>query len=156
MDTQTFREAFVEWVLRQEGKPYCWPHEFNGYSGKDLPGCKYPGTFDCSGLMTNGLYHASAGRLDHRAMWNAQKLHDMLKHIERSEAQVGDLVFYGHGSNMISHVMMVAPEGKVFGACGGTHLTINPTIAHTLGARVRFRPSPDYRADLISFGLLPD
>lgn len=123
------------------GKPYVW-------------GAKGPDTFDCSGVVT-WLLHEVGGP-DWRALHNAQRLWNELEPTDRPAP--GDLAFYGHGKNLISHVMVCfdgGPNGRVFGACGGNQYTTSAELAAKIGARVRFRNTKDYRPDFKGFRKLP-
>jgi hypothetical protein len=147
------RAAFLEFVLSKDGLPYCWPTEENRYSGKDLRHAKYKDCYDCSGLVTAGLYHASGGKLDWRSTTNAYRLMHLLP--ETHEPRPGDLAFYGPGRNLVNHVMIVLGEKdrdlQVYGACGGNSYVTSPDIARAKGARVRTRKSHTYRPDFLGF-----
>lgn len=148
--------AFVAWVLSKENLPYCWPTEENKYSGKDLRGAKYKDCYDCSGLITSGLYAATQKRLDWRANTNAQLLYKKCQPLTEKQAKGKVcLAFYGHGLNALNHVMLVLPDGRAFGACGGNSSTTSPELAAKQGARVRYRPTHAYRPDFKGFRALP-
>lgn len=145
--------AFIDFVLSKEGCPYVWPTKENGYSGKDLKGALYQDVYDCSGLVTSGLYAATKGKLDWRSDHSAQKLFEECPELE-FVGQKPALAFYGPGKNMITHVMLVVPDGRVFGACGRSD-SISPAIAEKHGYRVRFQDNPNYRSDLRGFRKIP-
>lgn len=153
VEVEARRAAFLEFVLAKEGLPYCWPTEENNYSGKDLPHAKYKDCYDCSGLVTAGLYAATGGKLDWRSTTNAYRLMKLLP--ATIEPRPGDLAFYGPGTNMVNHVMIVLGEKdrdlQVYGACGGNHYVTSPAIAKAKGARVRARKSHLYRPDFLGF-----
>lgn len=153
IEIEARRAAFLEFVLSKEGAPYCWPTEENRYSGKDLLNAKYKDCYDCSGLVTAGLYAASGHKLDWRGSTNASRLMRLLP--ETHDPRPGDLAFYGAGRNLVSHVMIVLGEKdrslQVYGACGGNHHTTSPEIAKKTGARVRARTSHTYRPDFLGF-----
>lgn len=148
--------AFVAWVLSKENLPYCWPTEANGYSGKDLKSAKYKDCYDCSGLITSGLYAATQKRLDWRANTNAQLMMKKCQPLSEKDAKgKACLAFYGPAMNMVNHVMLVLPDGRSFGACGGNSAVTSPEIAVKKGARVRYRPTHAYRPDFLCFRALP-
>jgi len=152
-----YRLRYMDFILNQEGKYYCWPTDENNYSGKGLKNAKYPETFDCSGLVTAGLYRASGGSTDYRATHNCNKLWNLLEDV--AEPEMGDLAFYGPGKNMVTHVMTVlghiGSNLAVYGACGGDSAVVTPVIAKAKGARVRLRNSHLYRPDFLGFKRLP-
>ncbi len=140
---------------------YCWPTESNGYSGKDLKTALYPRVYDCSGLVTCSLFDASG--IDRRATWNAMRL--MKSCAAVTDPKPGDLCFYGSSLSQISHVMIYVgatekrPKGilqtvRCFGSSGGDRRTITPTIALSMGAKVRGYTSHKYRPDFLCFGRL--
>lgn len=128
------RKAFLDWCLKQEGKSYIW-------------GAKGPDTFDCSGLVTAGIY--AAGGPDWRAFWSSAVLYTNLQKVETPEA--GDLVFYGNAAGRVSHVMVVWGDGRVFGAAGGGRQTTTPSP----GARVLFRRGVKYRNGFMGYRKFP-
>lgn len=147
---------FVAWVLSKENMPYCWPTAENGYSGKDLKSAKYKDCYDCSGLITSGLYAATGKRIDWRANTNAQLLLKKSQPLTDKQAKgKACLAFYGPAMNMINHVMLVLPDGRSFGACGGNSAVTSPEIAAKKGARVRYRATHAYRPDFRCFRAIP-
>lgn len=140
-------QRFLAFVLSKEGRPYCWPHPSNGYSGKDLASAKYRDTYDCSGLVTAGVYHATEGAVDWRAMVGSASLYEALPLLEKPEPLC--LAFYGKPG--VSHVMVCMEDGRVYGARGGNHATLTPEIAARQGASVRWAPTAAYRKDLRGF-----
>jgi hypothetical protein len=145
---------FIDFVLSKEGCDYVWPLPENNYSGKDLKIAKYQNVYDCSGLVTSAIYHATRGRVDWRSAKNAQALFDSCKDLERS-GQRPCLAFYGVAKNMIEHVVVVLPDGRIIGANGGGRWCSSPDKAKEKGARVRFYSSPNYRKDLKGFKQIP-
>lgn len=148
------RADFLNRILSHEGKPYIW-----GYKGLKWQ-CDANGEpigFDCSGLVTDGLYHATKGRLDWRANYNCNKLWEACKPLEDGDKpDAGDLVLYGHGKNMLTHVMVYMADGRVYGASGGnSDFTTLERARLSPFARVKFRDSPTYRADFKGFRKLP-
>lgn len=126
--------------------PYIWASKGLELKKKDLT-VKYPvmQASDCSGLVTCGIWYATQGAVDLRADHNCNGL---WKAYDEVKAPLpGDLAFYGFGKNMLSHVMIVNGDGRVFGASGGGHLCTTPEKAHSLDARVKFKNSADYRPD---------
>lgn len=148
-------DDFLSFCLSKENCDYVWPHPSNNYSGKDLKIGKYKNAYDCSGLITSGLYHATKGRLDWRANKNAQALFDSVKHIHSRPKNEPCLAFYGAGKNAINHVMLVLKDGRAFGACSGGSWCLTPEVAKKKGARVRFRTNHLYRDDFRGFGEIP-
>lgn len=147
---------FVAWVLSKENLPYCWPTAENGYSGKDLKSAKYKDCYDCSGLITAGIYAATGKRIDWRANTNAQLLLKKSQPLTDKQAKgKACLAFYGPAMNMINHVMLVLPDGRSFGACGGNSAVTSPEIAAKKGARVRYRATHAYRPDFRCFRAIP-
>jgi cell wall-associated NlpC family hydrolase len=140
-------------AYKRKGYYYCWPDESNSYSGKDLPGAKYPDTYDCSGLVTSSVYEGTKHRIDRRSTWNAQRLFHNCSRIEKKDLQPGDLVFYGANRDHVTHVMMWTGS-EVYGSSGGDHRTLTPEIAHQMNASVKGYSSELYRHDFICFGRL--
>lgn len=150
----SLRLDYLKWVQRQaeRGVPYCWPDERNGYAGKGLRHPEEPEALDCSGTVTCGLYNATGGRIDWRANYNAARLFLELAPTEKPEP--GDLCFYGPPGR-INHVMTWVGDGTVVGACGGNRDTLSIEIAQKNGARVKYRPTHEYRVDFRGFRRLP-
>jgi murein DD-endopeptidase len=126
---------FLTRALAYEGRPYFW--------GRDGPDA-----FDCSGLIACTLLEC--GGPDWRSTHTAQRLFDVLPRVEAKDAQPGDLVFYGP-PHRITHVMIVATQGRVYGACGGDSSTTTLELAKARGAGVRFRKAVAYRRDVRGF-----
>lgn len=145
------RDAFLKVIIGFVNQPYIWPTPTNLYSGKGLPGAMYKDCHDCSGTVTDGLYQASGGTVDWRALYNAQRLWETC--IPTNNPTAGDLAFYGKGPQSISHVMVVLAKGVV-GASGGDHTTVTPELAHARGAMVKSYPNHLYRDDFVGFGIL--
>ena len=89
------RIRFLDAAFSRFGCYYTWPDESNSYSGKDLPNAKFHQVYDCSGLVTCSLFDSTAGKIDRRATWNAQKLMKNCMLVEEKDLQPGDLCFYG-------------------------------------------------------------
>jgi cell wall-associated NlpC family hydrolase len=147
-------DSFIEFVLSKEGCDYVWPDKTNNYSGKDLTNAQFKNVYDCSGLVTSGLYHATKGRIDWRSTKNAQALFDSCKDLDKP-GQTPSLAFYGHGKNMIEHVVIVLKDGSTIGANGGGSWCVTPEKARERAARVRRYPSPEYRKDLKGLKQIP-
>jgi hypothetical protein len=148
-------DDFLTFCLSKENCDYVWPHPSNNYSGKDLKIAKYKNVYDCSGLITSGLYAATGGALDWRSGTNAQALFDKCKRLETRPKGKPCLAFYGPGKNAINHVMLVLGDGRAYGACGGGSWCLTPELAKSKGARVRFRTSHLYRSDFRGFCAIP-
>lgn len=153
------KDKFVDFVLSKEGCDYIWPTAENRYSGKDLPGALFKNVYDCSGLITAGVWYATDHKIDWRGSHNCRKLIQECKELSQAlgeRPKVGDLAFYGPGINAPTHVMMYCADGRVFGAGrGGGPYTTTPEIARKKGARVGYRPSHLYRPDFLGFFRLP-
>ena len=80
-----------------EGKPYVW-------------GADGPSQFDCSGLVMYALKHQYGIDFPHYS--GAQ--YGMTEHIPKSEAKMGDLVFWGKGGS--EHVGVYAGGNRYFSA----------------------------------------
>ncbi len=137
-------EKYLTALLKQEGFPYIWPCEANGWSAKGRLGCDYPDGRDCSGAVTWALW--KAGYPDVRANTSAQKMWTEWRRTDSPEA--GDLILYGRDKHA-SHVMTLLADGTVFGATGGNSDTTTPAQAFKHGACVQHRPSPEYRPDRV-------
>ncbi len=134
-------DDFLRYVLSQEGAPYVWAgkgehvagkrHDFRRKNGSPLM------VFDCSGLVTWALK---------RSGWKAARefnSHGMWMHWRRTDKpQSGDLIIYGR-PQLASHVEVLMPDGRYFGAIGGNSKTTQPTF----GAAVQYRKRA--RADVL-------
>lgn len=138
-------ERFLRVVLAMADVPYLW-------------GGKSPGRgLDCSGTVTLGLW--LAGGPDWRATHDCDRLWAACEYVEETEAQPGDLAFYGRrkpdGALDCTHVMVLLPGGRVWGATGGDSTTTSRAIAEAKGARVKAKPLVRYRQDFVGFRRLP-
>lgn len=123
------RGAFLDACLAHLGKPYRW-----GGNG--------PANFDCSGYvgyiwrqldLRSGDYTADAMYDNFRlGNWPAVK-------VAPKDAQLGDLVFFGTGTNA-AHVVFALSPGHVLGATGGGKATTTDAKAKQQGAAVRVDP----------------
>lgn len=141
---------FLEAVKKFEGQLYCWPEAYNNYSGKGLSTARYKDCHDCSGTVTDGLFHSTNGLVDLRTNTNAQGLFNATLRVDSPKA--GDLCFYGSSPQHVSHVMVRMDNGTVFGASGGDHRTVTPEIARKMNANVRYESNVHYRHDFVAFG----
>lgn len=152
------KERFLKWLAEraEEGTPYCWPAESNGYLGKGLKSPERPVALDCSGAVTCGLYVATGGRIDWRADKNAQRLWMELPGLKvGDQPEPGDVACYGTLAHC-SHVMVMAEDGhRVVGAAGGDRRTLTVEIARATGAQVKYRRHHLYRPDFIGWRRLP-
>ena len=89
------RVIAYEYAVAQAGKPYCW--------GGDGPSC-----YDCSGLVYEAYLHA--GILLPRTTYG-MLASPLLVQVSRSQAERGDLAFFGPG-----HVEMVDTPDVSLGA----------------------------------------
>ncbi len=107
----------VDWALAQVGTPYIW--------GGETPGVG----FDCSGLV-QAAYRAAGITLPRVA----QDQYDAGQQLQPSAPlEPGDLVFFGGGTENVSHV------GIYVGTQGGQAIMVD--APHT-GAHVRTEPFP--------------
>jgi len=116
---------FLDLVAAQEGAPYVWAGkgEFvagkrHTFAGSDGQPCL---VFDCSGLVTWSL---------RKCGWQSPRelnSHGMWMHWRRTDKpQPGDLIIYGQPGKA-SHVEVLMPDGRYFGAIGGNSKTLKPT-----------------------------
>jgi peptidoglycan DL-endopeptidase CwlO len=120
----------MHWAKTQKGKPYCY--------GGEGSATRSASCYDCSGLVMTAYAHAgiSLPRTT-GGMWGSSRL----KHISRSAAHWGDLVFWFSGGRA-SHVEFLAGDHLTlsFGAhhsgtrIGYRHLYGTPHFAHVVGA----------------------
>lgn len=102
------RADFLKAVESHLGAPVLW-------------GAKGPDVFDCSGLVTTGIWQA--GGPDLRHLENAQALHDHSRALGAGPSDLalpGDLVFYGADDKHIIHVATLDEFGGVISADGAT------------------------------------
>jgi cell wall-associated NlpC family hydrolase len=133
------REHLVNLALKLVGCPYIWGGS-NPWTG-----------FDCSGFVV--WVYQVFGLLP-SGDWTAQELYErfLAKLPQYSgPALSGDLVFYGHSRQVISHVMLQVTPELVVGASGGDHTCLTVEGARRRGAMVKVKPL-HYRSDLV--GLL--
>ena len=155
MGTPTKLALFLTYIRSKEGMPYCWPTQENNYSGKGWKHAKYKDCYDCSGLVTDGIFWATGGKLDYRMSTNCIQLLRLCRRVPDTEVKAGDFAFYGADPHSTTHVM-VALERQgdvvpVFGASGGNSDVTSPAIAKKKGARVRSRSTHLYRRDFLGF-----
>ncbi len=143
-------KLFYAELLKQEGFPYVWPSEANRWSGKGLPNSMYPTGRDCSGTVTSALFNANY-RPDLRAIANTRWMWANWK--EAPNPLPGDLALYADmKTNVICHVMTLMEDGRVFGADGAGSECYSPEIAKKKNAKVQWRSSPHYGAQLKLMG----
>jgi cell wall-associated NlpC family hydrolase len=144
------RAAFLEWCHAQLGAPYRWggkgaavwtPRGLIVSDWADESGLSIL-AYDCSGFVTTGLH--DIGGPDWRAGKGADELANTLPRVD--VPQPGDVVCYGP-PGQTTHVMVVTEGGRVIGACGGDHTTTTLEQAVKQAAKVKIRPSIDYRPD---------
>lgn len=140
-------DRFLALAVSQEGAPYIWAGKGEYVAGrrhthKDAHGVPLL-VFDCSGLVTWCLrrlgWHSRVEMNAHR-MWTLWR--------RTNKPQSGDLILYGKPS-LCSHVEIVMPDGRFFGAMGGGSKTTSPTAI----AKVQYRWKP--RADVLGCVINP-
>jgi murein DD-endopeptidase len=128
-------QKYLTAIADMGGAPYVWQGKgrslWHPVKGLVPHNFDVPLVFDCSGLVTWGLYEA--GWKDWRASHSAETLRTELQRIDEPEA--GDLVLYGSPGHA-THVETVMPDGSLYGAIGGGPQTTKPDPER---ARVRFR-----------------
>lgn len=135
------RTRFIAYLYSKLNRPVLW-----GAKGTaKLDNVVVEGVFDCSGLVTCGLYNAGAG-VDLRATHRSQHLYDATKPTDNPVE--GDLVFYGKGK--VEHVGVWLPGGKVLTASGATPSVPDILAALKARAHVEIRPVLKYRTDFIA------
>lgn len=93
--TNSIQNALVQLAYQQLGKPYIW-------------GAKGPDSFDCSGL-TYYIYANTAGH--YIGGWTGDQQNSGTQ-ISVSEAQPGDLLFWGAPTGTTSHVAIYVGNGQ--------------------------------------------
>ena len=140
-------EKFLSLAATQEGAPYVWAGK-----GESVFGALHPFTnkdgkpqlvLDCSGLVTWCLH--KAGWQVKGQFW-ADRMWKEWPHTDAPEP--GDLVLYGSPLKS-THVEIVMPDGRFFGAIGGGSKTTKPTP----GACVQYRSKP--RRDVLGYVVNP-
>lgn len=92
----TYQSGVLHEAQRHQGKPYQW-------------GAVGPYKFDCSGYT---LY--VFGRFGKKLPHNAAKQYAAVRHISKSNRQIGDLIFTRNSSGSIYHVGIYAGNGKIW------------------------------------------
>ena len=138
-------ERFLAVVAAQEGLPYVWAGKGEYIAGKrhDFVTQGRRLVFDCSGLITWALRQCgwkSPREFSSNGMW---------MHWRRTDKpQVGDFIIYGK-PQLASHVEVLMPDGRCFGAIGGNSKTVKPTP----GAFVQYRKKK--REDVLGYLINP-
>lgn len=129
---------FLAATLSREGRPYLFAQ-------------KGPNTFDCSGLVTWSIW--TAGGVDLRRTFAASTMWERFEPCQRPAPGELALALYGFPADppVVDHVMVVMPDGRVYGACGGDRGTTTLAIAKLRGAKVQYRSGPDYRPDFLGY-----
>jgi cell wall-associated NlpC family hydrolase len=120
------RGQFMDALLAHLGKPYRW-----GGNG--------PANFDCSGYVGYVWRQLNLRQGDYTAdaMYDNFRLGNWpAVNVAPEDADLGDLVFYGSGTNA-GHVVFALSPGHVIGATGGGKGTTTDEIARKAGAAVR-------------------
>lgn len=140
-------EKFLSFAASQEGAPYVWAGK-----GETVAGSLHPFldkndmqqlVFDCSGLVTWCL--RKAGWQVKGQFW-ADRMWKEWPHTDAPEP--GDLVLYG-APHKATHVEIVMPDGRFYGAMGGGSRTTKPVE----GACVQYRKSR--RRDILGYVVNP-
>lgn len=139
-------EKFLTLIAAQEGAPYIWAGKGETVAGKLHPFLTKNDmqqlVFDCSGLVTWAL--RKAGWKSKSEFWSDR----MWKEWPHTDApEPGDLILYGTGK--ATHVEVLMPDGRFFGAIGGGSRTTKPTP----GAKVQYRTKP--RRDVLGYVVNP-
>lgn len=132
----TVRERFCQIALKHIGDAVVWNQ-------------KGPNVFDCSGLVTFSLW--AAGGPDFRVTHNSQRLANGTPNIITGpvEARPGDLVFFGHDFDKVSHVGIWMAGGHCLSADGATPKIKDLATALSFPThRVRLHDSVLFRKDL--------
>lgn len=146
----TYRERFIDWCRMQLGKPVLW-------------GSKGPDIFDCSGLVTRGLYELtlpleSELLIDWRGSHNTDRLFAELAPV-LGEPQPGDFAFYAPEKPRddfdVEHVVVVIDGGLVITADGASSRIHTLEAAKEAHAIVRVRGDVNYRKRLAGFRRFP-
>lgn len=146
----TYRERFLDWCRAQLGKPSLW-------------GSKGPEAFDCSGLITRGLYELtlelpSEQRIDWRATHNTDRLFSELAPVV-GDPTPADFAFYRPGVPLfdgdVEHVVVVIEGGLVITADGASSRIHTLEAAKEIHAIVRVRGDVSYRKHLAGFRRFP-
>lgn len=119
------REQFLIYMMNFIGLPYIW--------GGDNPKVG----LDCSGLvqiLLAWLHMDPPGDQTADGLMRYFEKHGTV--IDASQAQLGDLVFYGD-SKRATHITMALGNGLMIEAGGGGPKCTTPEIARKLGACVR-------------------
>jgi len=109
-------------------------------------GSNGPLSFDCSGLICEGL--RSIGLLGRTDM-NAQDLCFLFRDHPKEKAVIGDLLFFGKDIGHVTHVAICCEDGFMLEAGGGDSKTKTLADAKKTMAMVRIRPIK-WRGDLIA------
>jgi cell wall-associated NlpC family hydrolase len=140
-------DRFLALAISQQGAPYIWAGKGEYVAGrrhthKDAHGVPLL-VFDCSGLVTWCLRRLG---WQSRVEMNAHRMWTLWRRTDKP--QPGDLILYGKPS-LCSHVEIVMPDGRFFGAMGGGSKTTSPTAI----AKVQYRWKP--RADVLGYVINP-
>jgi len=127
------RQYIIALAMKFLGTPYVWG------------GCT-PAGFDCSGFV---IWILQVFNILPAGDWTAAML--AKRFTVTTSPQIGDLVFYGRASDVITHVMFFAGVNAdtgpmVVGASGGDHTTTTIEAARLKGAMVKYK-GQDYRRD---------
>lgn len=136
-------ERFLALALSQEGAPYVWAGKGEYVAGKRHAFLNSNGiqrlVFDCSGLVTWCLRRCG---WQSRVEYNTNRIWREMPKTDKP--QPGDFVLYGK-PELASHVEIVMPDGRTYGAIGGNSKTLQPTP----GAKVQYRERK--RTDLLGY-----
>lgn len=140
------REVFVDYCVRQLGKPVYWGAKGDYVVDGDGVRINLPKdfAFDCSGTVGAGLLAAAS--LDYRATWNAQRYFDELPAVKFPA--LGDLGFYGKTEEDVIHVVIYAGLGHVITADGASSTQLRRSDPN------KHKPTDDERAAAVQRDIL--
>jgi hypothetical protein len=142
---ESARARFLRAVVEQLGKPVVWA-------------AKAPDAFDCSEVVSWGLYVASGGKLKHSGTHTAARYHDETRPLPPTEIILpGDLCFHGiyvkdeatgDSKLRVIHVTVCEAGEGVISADGATSAITSLEVAMANPAnRVRRHPKRNYRKE---------
>lgn len=137
MNAQMSRELFLISLMNYIRLPYIW-----GGSG--------PSGYDCSGLVEAALKSLGVKfteRLNSQMLYN-QYIESDESISDITNADLGDLAFFGEDAGSIKHVGLCLGYGMMIEAAHGDHTCTTAEIALARGASVMVNPI-SHRKDLV-------